>query len=87
MAIGIDKLDFYIPSFYVSMDDLANARGVDPNKFKIGIGQNKMAVNPVSQDIISMGINAAQDILSEQDKKNIDMVIVATESGIDHSKA
>lgn len=69
MAIGIDKLDFYIPSFYVSMDDLANARGVDPNKFKIGIGQNKMAVNPVSQDIISMGINAAQDILSEQDKK------------------
>lgn len=51
------------------MEDLANARGVDPNKFKIGIGQNKMAVNPVSQDIISMGINAAQDILSEQDKK------------------
>ncbi|MCD8881302.1 hydroxymethylglutaryl-CoA synthase [Mammaliicoccus sciuri] len=87
MAIGIDKLDFYIPSFYVSMDDLANARGVDPNKFKIGIGQNKMAVNPVSQDIISMGVNAAQDILSEQDKKDIDMVIVATESGIDHSKA
>lgn len=87
MAIGIDKLDFYIPSFYVSMEDLANARGVDPNKFKIGIGQNKMAVNPVSQDIISMGINAAQDILSEQDKKDIDMVIVATESGVDHSKA
>lgn len=87
MAIGIDKLDFYIPSFYVSMEDLANARGVDPNKFKIGIGQNKMAVNPVIQDIISMGINAAQDILSEQDKKDIDMVIVATESGVDHSKA
>ncbi len=87
MAIGIDKLDFYIPSFYVSMEDLANDRGVDPNKFKIGIGQNKMAVNPVSQDIISMGINAAQDILSEQDKKDIDMVIVATESGVDHSKA
>ncbi|PTI30946.1 hydroxymethylglutaryl-CoA synthase [Mammaliicoccus vitulinus] len=87
MAIGIDKLDFYIPNFYVSMDDLAKARQVDPNKFKIGIGQTKMAVNPVSQDIISMGINAAQDILSEQDKKDIDMVIVATESGIDHSKA
>ncbi|WP_323703748.1 hydroxymethylglutaryl-CoA synthase [Mammaliicoccus sp. Dog046] len=87
MAIGIDKLDFYAPNFFVSMDDLAVARDTDPNKFKIGIGQSKMAVNPVSQDIISMGVNAAQDILSEDDKENIDMVVVATESGIDHSKA
>lgn len=87
MKIGIDKLDFYIPNYYVSMEDLANARQVDPNKFKIGIGQTNMAVNPVSQDIVTMGVNAAHDILTDEDKANIDMVIVATESGLDHSKA
>ena len=45
------------------------------------------AVNPVSQDIISMGVNAAQNMLTEEDKKDIEMVVVATESGVDHSKA
>ncbi|MEL0537970.1 hydroxymethylglutaryl-CoA synthase [Staphylococcus debuckii] len=87
MTIGIDQLNFYIPNFYVDMAELAEARGVDPNKFLIGIGQSQMAVSPVSQDIVSMGANAAQPILSEQDKKDITMVIVATESAIDSAKA
>ena len=64
MTIGIDQLNFYIPNFYVDMAELAEARGVDPNKFLIGIGQSQMAVSPVSQDIVSMGANAAQPILS-----------------------
>ncbi|MCP6711682.1 hydroxymethylglutaryl-CoA synthase, partial [Klebsiella pneumoniae] len=69
------------------MADLAEARNVDPNKFLIGIGQTEMAVSPVSQDIVTMGANAAQPILTEQDKKDITMVIVATESAIDSAKA
>ncbi|PTK37009.1 hydroxymethylglutaryl-CoA synthase, partial [Staphylococcus nepalensis] len=87
MTIGIDQLNFYIPNFYVDMADLAEARNVDPNKFLIGIGQTEMAVSPVSQDIVTMGANAAQPILTEQDKKDITMVIVATESAIDSAKA
>ena len=46
-----------------------------------------MAVSPVNQDIVSMGANAAKDIITEEDKKNIGMVIVATESAIDNAKA
>ena len=38
------------------MAKLAEARQVDPNKFLIGIGQTQMAVSPVSQDIVSMGL-------------------------------
>lgn len=87
MTIGIDQLNFYIPNFYVDMADLAEARNVNPNKFLIGIGQTEMAVSPVSQDIVTMGANAAQPILTEQDKKDITMVIVATESAIDSAKA
>ena len=45
-----------------------------------------MAVSPVSQDIVSMGANAAKDIITDDDK-NIGMVIVATESAIDNAKA
>ena len=87
MNIGIDKINFYVPKYYVDMAKLAEARQVDPNKFLIGIGQTEMAVSPVNQDIVSMGANAAKDIITEEDKKNIGMVIVATESTIDNAKA
>ena len=43
------------------------ARQVDPNKFLIGIGQTQMAVSPVSQDIVSMGL-IAKDIITDDDK-------------------
>lgn len=87
MKIGIDQLNFYIPPFYVDMAKLAIARNVDPNKYLIGIGQEKMTVSPVNQDIVSMGANAASPILTEEDKAAIGMVIVATESAIDSAKA
>ena len=87
MNIGIDKINFYVPKYYVDMAKLAEARQVDPNKFLIGIGQTEMAVSPVNQDIVSMGANAAKDIITDEDKKNIGMVIVTTESTIDNAKA
>lgn len=87
MTIGIDQIDFYVPKFYVDMAKLAEARNVEPNKYLIGIGQTEMSVSPVSQDIVSMGANAAKNIVTEEDKKQISMVIVATESAIDSAKA
>ncbi|MDN6598088.1 MAG: hydroxymethylglutaryl-CoA synthase [Tetragenococcus koreensis] len=87
MNVGIDKLSFFVPSYYIEMTELANARAVAPAKFHIGIGQDQMAINPKSQDIITFAANAAQHILSSEDLAQIDMMIVATESGIDESKA
>lgn len=87
MNVGIDKISFFVPPYYVDMTDLALAREVDPNKFHIGIGQDKMAVNKKTQDIVTFAANASKNILTDEDKKQIDMVIVGTESGIDESKA
>ena len=33
MNIGIDKINFYVPKYYVDMAKLAEARQVDPSKF------------------------------------------------------
>ncbi|MBF8969980.1 hydroxymethylglutaryl-CoA synthase [Streptococcus sp. NLN76] len=87
MKIGIDKIGFAVPEFVLDLADLAAARNVDPNKFKIGLLQSEMAVAPVTQDIISLGAQAAAAILTEEDKQAIDMVIVGTESSVDQSKA
>ncbi|KRM31457.1 hydroxymethylglutaryl-CoA synthase [Agrilactobacillus composti DSM 18527 = JCM 14202] len=87
MEIGIDKIGMYTPNQYVDLVELAIHRKIDPDKFTIGIGQDKMAVAPLSQDTISMAANAAAQILSDADKAAIDLVILGTESGVDNSKA
>lgn len=92
VTYGIDRMAFYIPEFYVPMTDLAQARGVDPDKYLGGLGQENMAVLPPDQDIITMGASAAEALLTDDnaspiDRRSIDLVIVATESGLDASKA
>ncbi|MDF7665553.1 hydroxymethylglutaryl-CoA synthase [Bifidobacterium sp. ESL0745] len=86
-TVGIDKINFYTPNHYLDLVDLAQARGVDPNKFLIGIGQSKMSVAALDQDIVAMAANAAEPMLSADDRQKIGLLIVATESSIDQSKA
>lgn len=87
MEIGIDKASFFTPPTYVDMVELAEARDVDPNKYLIGIGQEKMGIADKAYDVVAMAANAAQQILSDEDKEEIDMVLFATETGVDFSKA
>ena len=85
--IGIDKINFFTPNLYLDLVKLAEARDVEPAKFTIGIGQNKMSLNPITQDTISMAANAALPLVSAADAALIDLVILGTESGLDFSKA
>jgi len=87
MTIGIDKLGVYVPKTYVDLKDLALARGVDPDKYTIGIGQKKMALPSVSEDVITMALEAADSILNDHDRDAIDLILFATESAVDFSKA
>lgn len=87
MNIGIDKVGFYAPHLYVDMNKLAVARNVEPEKFTIGIGQDKMSFAPITQDPVTLAANAALNVLDDHDKEKIDFIIFGTETGIDHSKA
>lgn len=87
MKVGIDKLGLYIPLNYVDMKELAIKREIDPDKFIIGIGQEKMSVPTIEHDIVALGANAALQILSDDDREKIDQVIFATESSFDFSKS
>ena len=46
MDIGIDLISFHAPAYYLDLRVLAERRGVDPDKFVIGVGQELMAVPP-----------------------------------------
>ncbi len=87
MKVGIDKIGFYTPNKFVDMVDLAEARNVDPGKFLIGIGQNKMAVADKSQDAVSMAINATSEYIDEIDLEKLGLLVFGTESSVDQSKS
>ena len=87
MKIGIDKIGFAMPKYFLDIRDLATARGIEPDKFTKGLLQLEMSIPPVSQDIVTLGAQAAFEILDKEDLEKIDMIIVGTESGVDQSKA
>ncbi len=85
--IGIDKMSFFSPHQYIDMVDLANARNEEPDKYLIGIGETEQAVVPPTQDVVTMAANAADQLLTAEERAEIDTIIFATESGIDNSKS
>ena len=87
MKIGIDKIGFAMPKYFLNIEDLALSRNENPIKYTKGLLQKEMSVATINEDIISLGASAAYEILDETDKQKIDMIIFATESSIDQSKA
>ena len=87
MKIGIDKIGFATSNYVLKLNDLAAARATDPEKLSKGLLLKELSIAPLTEDIITLGAAAAEPILTSEDKEKIDMVIVATESSIDQSKA
>lgn len=87
MKFGIDRIGFYTSNYYVDLKVLAAVRNINFAKFYNDLGQKKMAIVPPNEDVVTLAANAAESILKKEDISNIEMVIFATETGIDHSKA
>ena len=88
MKIGIDALGVAIPRRYIDMVELARARGIEPGKYVEGLGAREMAVAEPGEDTVALAAQAASRALaaSEVDRNNLGLLIVGTETGVDHSK-
>lgn len=87
MKVGIDAFAMYTSSYALDLDTLAAARGIDPEKYRKGLGQVTMSVPPPGEDIVTMAANAALQALQDIDTNEIELLLFATESGTDQSKA
>lgn len=87
--VGIEALAVAVPRRYVDIEDLARARGVDPAKFTQGLGAREMAVVDPGEDAVALAVTAAGRLLrrSNVDVSRLGMLVVGTETGVDHSKA
>ena len=88
MNIGIDTISFSTSRYFLSLKTLADHRNVDYRKYCDGIGQKLMSVFPQNEDIVTIGIDAAEKVISKiANKDEIDLLILATESSFDLSKS
>lgn len=85
--IGIHDLSVATAHFVLELDDLAERAGVDPAKYRRGLGQDTMSFPAPDEDIVTMGVAAAQPILDAHGTDGIRTLFFATESGIDQSKS
>lgn len=85
--IGIEEIAFSTSEYFLDLEDLATINNVDPEKYLKGIGQNQFSCAPIDEDIITLGVRAAKQILTDENVKDIKFLLFATESSFDNSKS
>jgi hydroxymethylglutaryl-CoA synthase len=85
---GIHAIGLAIPRRFVDMTDLARARGVEPDKYIHGLGAREMAVAEPGEDTVALAALAARRALAASGlgADQLGMLVVGTETGVDHSK-
>ncbi len=84
--VGIEKLQVYSASCSLDIGELCKARGMDAERTLKDLIVEERAVNPPWEDAVTLGVNAAQPLLTEADRRSIGLLLVGTESSVDQEK-
>lgn len=84
---GIEKINVYPTALQLDLEVLANERGYDVAHMKKELMVEKRGVNPPWEDTVTMAVNAAKPMLTQEDIDSIGLLIVASETGLDHEKS
>eukprot|EP00467_Chlorarachnion_reptans_P009119 CAMPEP_0114496950 /NCGR_PEP_ID=MMETSP0109-20121206/6048_1 /TAXON_ID=29199 /ORGANISM="Chlorarachnion reptans, Strain CCCM449" /LENGTH=476 /DNA_ID=CAMNT_0001674267 /DNA_START=51 /DNA_END=1481 /DNA_ORIENTATION=+ len=86
---GILGWSVYVPSMYVSQEELEAFDGVSAGKYTKGLGQENMAFVDPAEDIISMMLSATQQLIERTGINPLDVgrLEVGTETLVDKSKS
>ena len=87
MKIGIDRLSLYTSKYFIDLKTLAEQRSVESEKYYLGLGQERMSVPAPDEDVVTMGANAAYPLQQAGELEEVELLLFATESGIDQSKS
>ncbi|MCC6725797.1 MAG: hydroxymethylglutaryl-CoA synthase family protein [Saprospiraceae bacterium] len=88
LPVGIDDMAAYVPSLYLDIRDLAEARGIQYEKLAHGLGLLKMAFPDVHEDAATMAAEAITELMLKNGLRpeQIGRVYMGTESALDGAK-
>lgn len=84
--VGIERIGIWPGSLSLSMAELCAARGHDPADLRDVMMIDERSVNPLWEDPVTTAVNAANTMLTDEDRERIELLIVASESGVDYEK-
>lgn len=89
MSVGIEVINFYAGQAYLDVRTLFERRGLNLGRFD-NLMMRRRSVALPCEDPVTHAVNAARPILSTmrpEDRARIEMVITASESGLDFGKS
>lgn len=89
MESGIEAVNIYGGSAYIDIRTMFQARGLDLERFD-NLMMEKKSVGLPCEDPVTNAVNAAKPIidrLSDTEKSRIELVVTASESGLDFGKS
>lgn len=84
--VGIERIAAYPCTLALDMRALAEARDHDPRHPIDELWVTGRSLNPPWEDPVTMAVNAALRVVTPQDREDIELVIVGTESSPDYGK-
>lgn len=87
--VGILAMELYFPSTYVEQSELEAFDGVSPQKYTVGLGQQRMGFCTDREDIVSFSLTVVERLMKRTGTsyRDIGRVDVGTETLIDKSKS
>lgn len=86
MSVGIDKIGVWPGTLAVSIAEICLARGLDEDNFVRRLHCAERSLVGSFEDVVTMAVNAADRILDEEDRAQVKLLMVATESSVDQEK-
>lgn len=88
MRVGIEKVNLYGGRAYLTIADLASARGGSLAELERRqmVPYEARAIVPPYEDPVTLAVNATERLLTDADREQIELVVVATESAVDFGK-
>lgn len=84
--VGIEKIRAWPGTLSLDLEELARARDHDPADIRDNLLLRTRSLNPLWEDPVTMAVNAADGMLTDEDRASIRLLIVATESSVDQGK-
>lgn len=85
---GIASLGLHLPPLVISAEELAALRGVDPQKYLVGLGCKDIPLCPPGYTVVDLASEAARRALErwEGDPAELGLIVVGSETAVDMSR-
>ncbi len=85
LSFGIDQLNIYASTQQVDLREVARRRAISEKDLRL-VRFESRSVLPLFEDPVTLAVNAARPLLDAGAARDVDLLIVATETGLDYGK-